>query len=577
MLGGVFFPLAPLFIVILLLLLSFVLYREFRHVPSGIVLPWYWVFLGFFWSVSHLTLPYAQSIPFGDAVFRGCLRQVEGQGQKTFSGVFLTTFADGRREELRLVIPVSRLEKTPKEGDCFSGDVFLSDHPDMWTSQHVFLSFLDNGYLQGQIRPWNVFVPDHTTGHSNGWKSFLIWSPERVPFLETVLEAHFPAAVSGLIEAMVLSDTSHVSPRMNEIFLGSGVYHLLSVSGEHMGLLAAFLSGAILVAIRFLPLPVLRRILARIFIHRLLAILVIPVLIAYTTLIGMPLPAGRALLAASFVLASRGWGASLHREDLFGISVIVMMILIPDLPRSISMDLSLMAVLGVLAALRKEASERRRDVSAFITAETLETGLWVTLFTTPLLWGVFNIGDLVGILSNPVIVPLAGEVLLPAGFAYLGLVFFFGWTSSLLEAFLNVCSRAVISLATFFSGIRLGQISLPSVPTVFLLAFNGWLLGLFLRKKHSRGLFADIVPLLLMIAPILFLSAADHVLRNKSGQRFLTNPPGVMPALVRRSEIVPVVATKETFGLGGLLWSPEREYRNLVRLAQTPAGYAGGR
>lgn len=510
-------------------------------------------------------------------MFHGCLANVRSQGQKTFTGVFWANFQDGRSGELLLAIPASRLVSSPEVGKCYWGDVLLSDKPDKWSARHGFLSFLDNGTPQGQIRPWNAFVPDLEDRESNGWPSFFNWAPARVHSLETVLEEHFPSDVSGLIESMVLSDTSHVSTRMNDIFLSSGVYHLLSVSGEHMGLLVAFLSGAVLLCIRFLPLGLLRQILARIFIPRLMAVLVIPVLIVYTILIGVPLPAGRALLAASFILVTRGWGASLHREDLFGISVIVMMIFVPDLPRSMSMDLSIMAVLGVLASLRKDEKSPRRDLSLVIPSETLKTGLWVTLFTTPLLWGVFNIGDLVGIFSNPLIVPLAGEFLLPVGFAYLGLVFFFGWAPSVLAELLKACSRAVIGLATFFSGIRLGQISLPPVPPVFLLFFNGWLLGLLLRKKHSRSLGSDIFPLVIVIAPILVLSVANHLLDRKTGKGGSGMTGEVMPALVRQSSQDPIVPGRESFFFSKWLWSPQMEYRNLSKLVQVPSDDVGGR
>jgi ComEC/Rec2-related protein len=308
-----------------------------------------------------------------------------------------------------------------------------------------------------------------------------------------------------------------------------------------------------------------------------MSVLVIPVLMIYTVLIGMPLPAMRALLAAAFILVARGWGASVHREDLFGLSLIVMMIFIPDLPRSVSMDLSVMAVLGVLAALRKEAGSTKKDVPDMSPLATVKTGLWVTLFTTPLLWGVFNIGDLVGIFSNPVIVPLAGEFLLLAGFAYLGLEIFFGWSSSVLELFLKACSQAVIGLATFFSGIRLGQISLPPVPPLILLVSNGWLLGLFLRKNHSRSLGTDVFPLLIIMAPIFFLSVSDHLLYNRGFSGVSGGRSDVMPALVHYSGPGPVAAGEQIVLFPGWLWRPQVEVRNLSRLVHVPSSVAPGR
>ncbi len=494
-------------------------------------------------------------------------------GPNRFTGVLDASFSRGDRRRLILTVPLSRVGHLPVVGDCFSGDVLVSDRPDQWSSDHVFLSFLDNGRWQGSIRPWNVFVP--VKGQSGQRQAvFSAWSGEKLALLESSLSQIFPEEVAGLLESMVLSDTSRLTPALKEAFLSSGVYHLLSVSGEHLGLLVAFFSGTIVFLIRLLPMRLLRELLVRAPVSRLVAVLVLPVLFLYTILIGAPSPAVRALLAACLILLLSGWGRPVHREDLFGVSVMGMIFWNPEWTVSLSMELSLMALLGVMAALRTRSRMKMGHSMGGWVSETIGSGLWVTLFTIPLLWAVFGVLDLVGILSNPVIVPLAGEILLPSGFACLAVLWFFGQSPSVLTGWVDFLGQSVIGLATFFSRTHLGQISLPALPPLFFILLISWLLALFLRRQGSLTMHA--IPVVFLLFPMVILPVSRAV-----GRDIKAMPPGghrhIAPSIGTLSGVVPDPPF-ESIAAGRLVWSPEKEFENLraaVQLADVPGSGEG--
>jgi competence protein ComEC len=93
--------------------------------------------------------------------------------------------------------------------------------------------------------------------------------------------------VSDLIVAMVLGDTSSLPERIQEQFRGTGTYHLFSVSGLHVGMLAVLLWALLRVAR-----------LSR----RQAAFLIIPALFFYAFMTGWKPASVRAALMASVVL-----------------------------------------------------------------------------------------------------------------------------------------------------------------------------------------------------------------------------------------------------------------------------------
>ena len=103
------------------------------------------------------------------------------------------------------------------------------------------------------------------------------------------------------------------------------------------------------------------------------------------------------------------------------------------------------------------------------------------------------------------------------------------------------------------------------------------MLGIFLRKKHSRGLGYDVLPLLVVISPILFLSVSEHLLDKQSPKMAYVEAGEVLPALVRQPDSDGAVRGNGGLAFSGWLWNPQVEVRNLSRLVQLPSLDAGGK
>ncbi len=424
-----------------------------------------WAVAGFFWGVLSAGLLWGVSSSWqGERSFRGCLSSDSQSGRK-IRWVEMTAELDAsRRLPVRLGIPVTRIPRSLRAGDCLSGTVTLSSYPDAWERTHLFGSAFRPLLLEGVLSPWDRLRITHPV-HA---PVFLL--PRFQAFDDRIRNRFlslFRPDVASVLLAMVLSDTSHLSPGLDQEFQKSGVYHLLSVSGEHMALLAVFLSGTLFLTLRLLPYPLLRAWYARFPVSLLLGVCVVPVMGCYLLLIGSPLPALRAMEGFVLVLVARAMGFRWSWEDLLGLSVIGLSILNPQCPLSLSLDLSLSALFGVAIFLRM--GKRYGGESSLPGAdgvgvrEAVLLGGLITMTTLPLLWLAYRQLDWIGIVSNGIIVPVAGDLLLPAGFLY-ALVLIVcpaGWAPATFA--LEKLGESVVGLVSFFSRIPYGQIALPGL------------------------------------------------------------------------------------------------------------------
>ena len=86
--------------------------------------------------------------------------------------------------------------------------------------------------------PWKALRPP------SPWRRFLIRTRAA---LGASLTRHIPPPGLPLLEAALLNDVSHVTTETSQAFLRSGMQHILAISGQHIGLLLAFLLAIALI------------------------------------------------------------------------------------------------------------------------------------------------------------------------------------------------------------------------------------------------------------------------------------------------------------------------------------------
>jgi competence protein ComEC len=219
-----------------------------------------------------------------------------------------------------------------------------------------------------------------------------------------------------LLAALTLGERAGLSPELNDAFNRTGLAHLLSISGLHVGMVATAAFAAAAWCLAWLP-PLLKRGWTR----RGAALCALGVTLIYGVLAGLTPPTQRALaMAGAFLLTF--WIS--RRHDWFNALSMAALIVALALPGAVlgpSFQLSFAAVLAMLAGqrlYRPPVPQADRCLAVNLARRILAL-IWISLLATlgtlPLVLYYFNQLSLVGLAANIAAVPATGIVVLPAG------------------------------------------------------------------------------------------------------------------------------------------------------------------
>lgn len=295
------------------------------------------------------------------------------------------------------------------------------------------------------------------------------------------IEANSSGDVRAALKGLVLGDRGELTDKLQDAFSTSGLAHLLSASGLHVGIVALFVGA--LVSLAALPFPQLFLVFPY---KKLTAALVIPAILTYCFLVGARIPAMRAtimgLVVAVAILADRKW---LTLNSL-AIAALILLSLYPLSLYSIGFQLSFGAVLGILLLVGPWMERLNRGRTSLIQADgdqskpvlkALETvsGRWsrnlaslvmttfaATLAVSPILAKAFHVLPTYGLVANlAAAVPMTlglSTALLASG---VGTVWPYG--GKLILGVSELLIGMVISIATFFSGLPNARIHLARI------------------------------------------------------------------------------------------------------------------
>ena len=228
------------------------------------------------------------------------------------------------------------------------------------------------------------------------------------------------AQITSLYLAMLLGEKAELSPQQEAAFMRSGTFHIFSISGLHVGVIAA----ALYVVLQFLRLP-----------SWLLTIVSLTLLWLYVQITGGSAPAERAFLMIAFLMASRI--ARLPGNPLAALAAAALVTLLGDpmqlfntgfqmsygvvaalIMMAVPLSERLLAGWRPFALLPKDNWRWHHHLRAGGVSGLIGSGAvsWVAfLASTPAGIGYFNLLSFGALAANLIIIPLSSLAII-AGF-----------------------------------------------------------------------------------------------------------------------------------------------------------------
>lgn len=351
-------------------------------------------------------------------------------------------------------------------------------------------------------------------GQGNPFFRFVEKGREKI---RAFLDRNAPPESGGIMKALVLGERGDISRELNEKFIVSGVNHILSISGLHVALVAAFFFGLARFFVRLFP-PLL----LRFDLNKVSALAAIFPVFFYTFVAGTGVAAVRStLMALSFLLA-----LLLDRQkDLYDALFLAAFLILAAAPAAlfdVSFQLSFVAVLAMLylvprfaefgAPLRKWADEQpwlKRKIAVYAGASLL-TSAAAILGTGPLVGFYFNRISVVGFLANLFLVPLMG-----LGSTLLSLltalaVFLSAPLAMILTEGNALLLRLSVGLVDFFSRLPMASYRVATPSLAEILLFYGAIVCAANLKRRPKVIY----PLAILIGVFIAVQVYDSRVRK---------------------------------------------------------------
>jgi len=233
--------------------------------------------------------------------------------------------------------------------------------------------------------------------------------------------------IAGIYLALVTGESGYLSQDIRDAFMASGTTHILSISGSHLGLIGVVVFWGVHRGMLGLPARWLLRLSRRTTATRVAAAATILPVTSYALLGGAEVATVRSLIMILVALAAVLVGRSHSIGYGLALALVGIVAWDPLAPFDISFQLSFVSVLVIIMLMKiRRPRDEETTLGAFRerrtwealkagTVDVLFVSLVVTLASAPLVATYFNQLAWVGGLSNLLVVPLVGFLVLPVG------------------------------------------------------------------------------------------------------------------------------------------------------------------
>lgn len=304
--------------------------------------------------------------------------------------------------------------------------------------------------------------------------------------------------VSSVLTALLIGDQRRIPRDLADAYTRAGVNHILSISGFHVGIIAAFISLLVAWFLTRFEYPALYW-----NVRRIAVLIAVPTMVAYLLLTGSAPATARSVIMLSVFALALFSEREQNSVNTLLLAAFLLVAVNPPTLFDVSFQLSFISLWGILLAVPLIMKSTAHLCSPWLRgmimfAAASAAAACVTLL--PVLY-IFKVASLNGILTNFLIVPLLGYGAVLAGFIALPLVALFPAIAPLLlwpaASLVNV-SNQFINWCT-------------SLPVIVFHGITGWDLFFFLLFMTGVTFFRSRLLLLLSVLLIPVTACALHL------------------------------------------------------------------
>ncbi len=341
------------------------------------------------------------------------------------------------------------------------------------------------------------------SGSQNKGKSLHLRIEECRQRINNYIGENFGGDSGAFISSITTGKMTGVTGELRDAFNATGLTHILSISGSHFGLFSVILFGMFRFLINAMPYRILQRVTIFLTPSQVSAVLCLPFMLAYLGLSGASIPAVRSFIMIVLFLA----GLLIDRKGFWLNSLLfaafAIVIWEPGYIFSLSFQLSFLAVLCIGFSLRKDGDDgkdggekEKKKLFGFARSSLLIT-LSASLGTAPLVAYYFHYFSIISPLSNLLIGPLIGFILIPL--SVFSSLLFLVTGHFVTTPVVSAASELSLAVIRWFSKLPFADVKMPAFPPVIVLLFYAGFIFYFLFNRRKYLLFVPFIPVVMYL------------------------------------------------------------------------------
>ena len=361
-------------------------------------------------------------------------------------------------------------------------------------------SFDYEGYLARQEIYLSAFLWDDSVIERTGERGTHLraWIEQARRTIGAFFDAQLDHQTAAVLRALIVGDEGRIDKDLREAFSRAGVTHVLSISGLHIGLVAAAAYAAwwwLLGRSRYLLLTCAM--------PKLAAVLSIPPVLLYASLAGGNVATWRSVVMILVYLIAILLDRQGEVYRSLALAALLISLIWPGAVLDISFQLSFLSVLGILLGVERFThwwtawSEQRllnlrprRERVLRWSATYLAVSACALLSTAPATAAHFNQVTLVGLFANLLVIPLLGSAAVVLGLIAAGLIFLHTGLATIILFCAGVVTRVGIWVVARIGAWPYAALTVVTPTLLELVLLYGLLASLSFRSAIRNPHFA---------------------------------------------------------------------------------------